>query len=101
MSKNYNDSYKYNTVEGLYSLRNIVKYIESDEIFTGGNLGRFNAAIINNLIVNIVENSFDKPYIMLDDEYYSELKHAMNENYRYIYLSDNVKNIQDVISYIF
>jgi len=70
------------------------KVIESDDIFTGGNLGKFNAAIINNLIVNIVENSFDKPYIKLDDEYYSELKNAMNENYRYIYLSDNVKSVQ-------
>ena len=71
------------------------KVIETDDIFTGGNLGKFNAAIINNLIVNIIENSFDKPYIMLDDEYYDDLKYAMNENYRFIYLSDNVKNVQN------
>ncbi len=71
------------------------KVIETDEIFSGGNLGRFNAAIINNLIVNIIENSFDKPYIMLDDEYYEDLKNSMNENYHYIYLSDNVKSVQD------
>ncbi len=71
------------------------KVIDSDDIFTGGNLGKFNAAIINNLIVNIIENSFDKPYIMLDDEYYGDLKQAMNENYRFIYLSDNVKSLQD------
>jgi len=30
LSKNYNDSYKYNTVEGLYSLNNVIKYINSD-----------------------------------------------------------------------
>jgi len=30
LSKNYTDSYKYNTVEGLYALRNIKDYIESD-----------------------------------------------------------------------
>lgn len=33
LSKNYNDSYKYNTVEGLYSLNNVIKYIETDDFF--------------------------------------------------------------------
>lgn len=71
------------------------KVIDSDDIFSGGHLGKFNAAIINNLIVNVVENSFDKDYIMLDDEYYDELKLAMGENYTHIYLSPGVKSIQD------
>lgn len=71
------------------------KVIDSDDIFNAGNLGKFNAAIINNLIVNVVENSFDKPYIMLDSEYYDDLKLAMNENYKYIYRSDAVKSVQD------
>lgn len=31
LSKNYTDSYEYNTVEGLYALRNIRDYIESDD----------------------------------------------------------------------
>ena len=30
LSNNYNDSYNYNTVEGLYSVRNIKNYILSD-----------------------------------------------------------------------
>ena len=30
LSQNYNDSYSYNTVEGLYSLRNIKKFIIKD-----------------------------------------------------------------------
>ena len=68
--------------------------IDSEEIFDEGNLGRFNAVIINNLIVNVIENSFDKPYIMIDDEYYDELKHAMEQNYRFIYLSDKVRTVQ-------
>ncbi|MBR5506405.1 MAG: phosphohydrolase, partial [Clostridia bacterium] len=71
------------------------KVIDSDDIFNAGNLGKFNASIINNLIVNVVENSFDKPYIMLDSEYYDDLKLAMNENYKYIYRSDAVKSVQD------
>lgn len=32
LSKNYTDSYKYNTVEGLYALRNIKEYIETDSV---------------------------------------------------------------------
>lgn len=74
------------------------KVIESDDVFSEGNLGKFNAAIINNLVVNVVENSFDKDYIKLDDVYYEDLKLAMSENYDYIYLSESVKSVQkDVI----
>ena len=32
LTKNYNDHYKYNTVEGLYALKNIKNYIKSDAI---------------------------------------------------------------------
>ena len=70
------------------------KVIETEDIFNGGKLGKFNAVIINNLVVNVVENSFDKPYIKIDDEYYDDLKTAMEENYRYIYLSDTVRKVQ-------
>ena len=70
------------------------KVLRDDEIFTDGKLGKINASIINNLVVNVVENSFEKDYIKLDDEYYDDLKLAMDENYRYIYLSDAVKDVQ-------
>ncbi len=30
LNKNYDDSYKYNTVEGIYSAKNIIDYIKSD-----------------------------------------------------------------------
>ncbi len=73
------------------------KVIDDDSVFTEGKLGRFNAAIINNLIVNVVENSFEKDYIMLDKEYYDDLKLAMGENYEHIYLSDSVKSVQKEI----
>lgn len=73
------------------------KVIDSEEIFDEGNLGKFNAAIINNLIVNVIENSFDKPYIKIDDIYYDDLKKAMQENYEYIYLSESVKKVQQEI----
>jgi len=64
--------------------------IETDDIFEDNAMGRNNAAIINNLIVNIVENSYGKDYIMLDDEYFNSLKQAKADNYKYIYDSQQV-----------
>lgn len=52
--------------------------------------GGFNSYIINNLIVNIVENSFGKDYICMDDEYFAELKRAKRENNESIYTSCEV-----------
>lgn len=64
--------------------------IESDDIFEDNAMGRNNAAIINNLIVNIIENSYGKDYIMLDDEYFNSLKQAKADNYKFIYDSEHV-----------
>ena len=34
LSRNYSDSYKYNTVQGLYALKNIKNYIENDSAYS-------------------------------------------------------------------
>lgn len=65
--------------------------IAADDVFFDGRLGKTNAEIINNLSVNIVENSYGKPYIKMDSEVFAELKNAKNENYRYIYKEDSVR----------
>lgn len=65
--------------------------IAADELFLDGRLGRTNAEIINNLSVNIVENSYGKPYIKMDSDIFEGLKNAKNENYRYIYKDDSVR----------
>ncbi len=65
--------------------------IAADDVFLGGRLGKTNAEIINNLSVNIVENSYGKPYIKMDSDVFAELKNAKNENYRYIYKEDSVR----------
>lgn len=72
---------------------NVIK--ESD--FTPTAIGDFNAEFINNLTVNVIENSLDKPYIMLDKAHFDGLKTAMNENYALIYNSKAVKNKTDEI----
>lgn len=70
------------------------KVIKDESVFSSGNLGRFNASIINNLIVNVIENSYGKNYIKLNKEYYDDLMLAMKENYQLIYLSDSVRDVQ-------
>ena len=59
--------------------------IISQKDYQNGSIGVYNAEIINNLVVNIVENSFGKPYIMLDEEHFNALKTAKKENYNLIY----------------
>lgn len=54
-------------------------------------IGTYNAEIINNLIVNIIENSYGKPYIKLDSEHFNALKKAKADNYELIYKNDLVK----------
>lgn len=68
---------------------------ESD--FTPTVIGDFNAEIINNLTVNVIENSLNKPYIMLDREHFDGLKTAMRENYALIYNSKAVREKTDKI----
>lgn len=55
-------------------------------------IGTYNAEIINNLIVNIVENSYGKPYIKMDMEHFEALKKAKVDNYKLIYKNDIVKS---------
>lgn len=61
--------------------------------FEGGAIGTHNAEIINNLIVNIVENSYGKPYIKLDSEHFEALAKAKRDNYRLIYKDERVNGI--------
>ncbi len=59
--------------------------------FEEGALGVYNAQIINNLIVNIVEHSYAKPYIKMDDEHFEALSKAKSDNYALIYKSEPVR----------
>lgn len=61
--------------------------IEEDYSFSDLGIGRFNAEIINNMTVNIIENSFGKPYLKMDEAYFEALSKAKKENYELIYRS--------------
>lgn len=61
--------------------------------FYDDEIGSLNAEIINNLVVNIIENSYGKPYIKLDSKHFSSLRNLKRENYEKIY---NRKESTDV-----
>lgn len=71
--------------------------IENESIFTKSPIGNFNAAIINNLTVNIIENSFGKDYIKLDEVHYNALRNSKAENYSKIYKDDALSDKYDSI----
>ena len=66
-------------------------HIVKNSSFSDGKIGTYNAEIINNLIVNIVENSYGKPYIKMDSEHFNALKLAKADNYELIYKNDLVE----------
>ena len=88
------------TLEGaVMRISDIIAYLGKDrqdaarmnlvdeDIYSHTRIGSINAEIINNLVVNIIENSYGKPYIKLDQEHFDALKTAKAENYNLIYES--------------
>ena len=65
--------------------------IVSADSFEGGAIGSINAELINNLVVNIVENSYGKPYIRLDNVHFDALRQAKAKNYALIYRNETVQ----------
>ena len=94
----YADKIMPSTLEGaVVRLSDIIAYLGKDrqdamlakairrEDFTPSPLGTMNDEIVNNLIVNVIENSYAKPYIRLDDAHFEALRQAKKENYQKIY----------------
>lgn len=59
--------------------------IVKDSEFGDTIMGRSNSEIINNLVVNIIENSYGKPYIKMDEAHFHALEQIKRENYALIY----------------
>ena len=91
------------TLEGcVVRLSDIIAYLGKDrqdatvslsqqKVFSDFGIGQINAEIVNNLTVNVIENSYDKPYIMLDQKHFNALKCAKEQNYDKIYKDESVK----------
>ena len=71
--------------------------IVSANSFPPSDIGEYNAEIINNLIVNILENSYGREYIKMDEIHFNALKKAKSDNYSRIYLSDAVSEKHDTV----
>ena len=96
--KGYADKIMPCTLEGaVVRISDIIAYLGKDRQdailakairqsdFEEESIGSVNAEIVNNLIVNVVENSYGKPYIKLDKAHFDALKRAKAENYEKIY----------------
>lgn len=62
-------------------------HMAEEHDFSGGLIGVVNSEIINNLVVNIIENSYGKPYIKLDEAHFAALQESKRDNYSIIYES--------------
>ena len=69
------------------------KLINSTNVMKDAGIGVANAEIINNLEVNIIENSYGKPYIMMDREHFLGMSEAKRANYSMIYNVDKVSRV--------
>ena len=71
------------------------RLLKGSDVFTKSDLGVENAEIINNLVVNIIENSYAKDYISMDLEFYDALKTAKMENAKFIYKNQKIDQAYD------
>ncbi len=101
------------TLEGcVMRISDIIAYLGKDRqdamklnLFTqephynGSIIGTTNAQIINNMIVNIIENSYGKDYLRMDEEYFEEFSKAKAENSDWIYRDEKTDRIyQDTLN---
>lgn len=70
-----------------------LKLFEEEPSYTGGKIGTSNAEIINNMIVNIVENSYGKPYLKMDKDYFETFSIGKRENNEMIYGNQSVGKV--------
>ena len=73
------------------------KYNPEIKGFTDYGIGTINAEIVNNLIVNVIENSYGKNYIKMDKLHFEALKKCKKDNYDNIYKLREVKKDDQVI----
>ena len=101
----YNKSLMPSTLEGcVVRVYDMIAYLGKDRQdavrakilpenydFCDTKIGKMNAEIINNLVVNIIENSYGKNYIMLDREHYDALVEVKRSNFEIIYKNDELE----------
>ena len=97
----YSNKLQPNTLEGnVVRISDIIAYLGKDRqdatsiqivensAFLSSPIGSINSEIINNLVVNIIENSYGKPYIKLDEAHFRAVQTYKKENYALIYANE-------------
>ena len=65
----------------------IIQMVEQNA-FPNQEIGTVNSEIINNLVVNIIENSYGKPYIKMDEAHFAAVQSYKKANYSMIYANE-------------
>lgn len=68
---------------------------DKEPSYARGKIGNTNAEIINNMIVNIVENSYGKDYLKMDQEFFEAFSIGKKENYEMIYGNTKVGKVYE------
>lgn len=102
--KSYSKTLMPSTLEGaVVRISDIIAYLGKDRqdaarmnyvdenAYSKTAIGSSNGEIINNLVVNIIENSYGKPYIRMDEAHFHALKTAKQENYARIYENESIR----------
>ena len=89
------------TLEGnVVRISDIIAYLGKDRqdaasmqmvdkrMFSASVIGTINSEIINNLVVNIIENSYGHPYIKMDESHFKAVQTYKRENYAMIYANE-------------
>ena len=111
LDKKYADKIMPSTLEGaVVRISDIIAYLGKDRQdailakavpeteFLDEKLGATNEEMVNNLVENVISNSYGKPYIKLDDEHFDALRQAKKANYEKIYNRTGVfTGLSDVI----
>lgn len=66
------------------------RLLTNHDSFSAKEIGTANSLIINNLVVDLVTNSYGKGHLSFSPGIYGDLKMAKKENYQYIYQNDEV-----------
>lgn len=76
--------------------------IDDIDVFDSKIIGKDNARIINNLTVDIVNNSYGKDRISMSDEVFEDLKLAKRQNYELIYSKEGmIENSNAIVESMF
>ncbi len=97
----YSNKIQPSTLEGnVVRISDIIAYLGKDRqdaasmqmvennVFSDSIIGSINSEIINNLVVNIIENSYGHPYIKMDEEHFKAVQSYKKENYAMIYANE-------------